>query len=89
LTVHGVRSVYALRKNLLEWLYKERRDGMLEKATALLNAVAALAIMATGLYVVTAFSDVISPSAEALIGMVVMVYSYKQVDVFANRVNKN
>jgi len=62
---------------------------MLEKATVVLNLVAAISLMVTAVYVVTVFSTVISPSVKVLIGMVVTVYSFKQIDLYSNRANKN
>ena len=62
---------------------------MLEKATVVLNLVAAITMMVTAIYVVTVFSTVISPSVKVLIGMVVMVYAFKQIDLSSNRANKN
>lgn len=62
---------------------------MLEKATTLLNVVAAITMMVTAVYVITVFSTVISPGVKVLIGMVVMVYSFKQIDLSSNRANKN
>ena len=62
---------------------------MLEKATVVLNLVAAISLMVTAVYVVTVFSTVISPSVKVLIGMVVLVYSFKQIDLCSNRANKN
>lgn len=62
---------------------------MLEKATVVLNLVAAITLMVTAVYVVTVFSTVISPSVKVLIGMVVTVYAFKQIDQCSNRANKN
>jgi hypothetical protein len=62
---------------------------MLERLTMLLNVVAAIIMLLTGIYLIYTFSDIFSPGAKVMIGAGVMLYSFKQVEVTARGANKN
>jgi hypothetical protein len=70
-------------------LYNERSTDMLERATIALNAVSVVALIATGTYVITAFSDVVSMGAQVLIGLGVVTYSWNQIAVVLRQANQN
>lgn len=62
---------------------------MLQRATVVLNLVAAVTMVLTAIYVFIVFSDIVSPGARMMIGFGAFVYSTRQIQAAGNSGNKN
>ncbi|MFQ6008027.1 MAG: hypothetical protein ACE5K8_03660 [Candidatus Zixiibacteriota bacterium] len=55
---------------------------MMESTTRTLNVLSAVIILAAGLYMAVTFWSLLSPVVQGLIGVVVWLYFFSQIDLY-------